>query len=117
MTEDNGVTRREFEDLKEHLRRMSADAVTVAVLSAQIATLNRDVTDLKRDTDRSIKDMVDKFEVHNKSVDDKFGVHSKEHEKDNEARTIGRRWMITTAVAMLAVLAGLYGFIALIIHG
>lgn len=75
----------------------SGDA-NVAVLSSQLTSLARDLIDLKGD------------------INQRFSEHERVHEVDKRDRVSGRRWMITTCIAGLAILAGLYGWIALLLN-
>lgn len=99
------VTRREMDQIRVDLSdtRHSVDLLktenaAIGVLSTQISIVTRDLSELKSD------------------MNYKFTKHEQVHEADEKARTSGRRWLIGTAISALAIVAGLYGWVALLIH-
>jgi hypothetical protein len=99
------VTRREIDqlradvtDTKHSVDELKSGNAAIAVLSTQISTITRDLSELKSD------------------MMSKFTNHERVHEEDEKARSSGRRWLIGTTISALAVLAGLYGWIALLLH-
>lgn len=99
------VSRREVDQLRGELTeiRQSVDSLksgntSIAILGTQISTITRDLSELKSD------------------MMTKFSSHERIHEEDEKARSSGRRWLIGTTIAALGVIAGLYGWIALLLH-
>jgi small-conductance mechanosensitive channel len=99
------VSRREVDQLRGELTeiRQSVDTLksgnaAIAVLSTQISTITRDLSELKSD------------------MTTKFARHEEVHEADEKARSSGRRWLIGTTIAALGVIVGLYGWVALLLH-
>jgi hypothetical protein len=102
---DDYVSRREVDQLRGEVTeiRQSVDSLksgntAIAVLGTQIATVMRDLSELKAD------------------MTARFTQHEKIHEDDERARSSGRRWLIGTTIAALGVIVGLYGWVALLIH-
>jgi hypothetical protein len=99
------VSRREVDQLRGEVTevRQSVDSLksgnaAVAVLGTQISTITRDLSELK-------SDMVARFTSHEKI-----------HAEDEKARSSGRRWLIGTTITALGIIAGLYGWVALLLH-
>lgn len=99
------VTRREVDqlradvsDTKHSIDTLKAENAAIAVLSTQISIITRDLSELKTD------------------MTNKFTRHEAVHEADEKARSSGRRWLIGTAITSLGIIAGLYGWVALLIH-
>lgn len=102
MNEEPLATRREVDQLRDEMRQAQADAKTVAVLSEQLATLARSLSDFKT------------------AIQTRFEAHDKVHADAERERTASRRWLIGTCIAALTVLIGLYGWVALLLdhhHG
>jgi len=99
------VTRREFDlirtDIAENKRAINdlkSGNAAVAVLGTQISTITRDLSELKSD------------------MTTRFTKHEEIHAADEKARLSSRRWLIGTTISLLAILAGLYGWIAILFH-
>jgi RNase adaptor protein for sRNA GlmZ degradation len=92
------VSRSEFDDLRTEVRQLAPLATQMAVLGAQLSTLSLQVAELKS------------------GVEKRFDAHEQIHQKDTEARSAGRHWLITTGIAGLAAMIGLYGWIALFLR-
>lgn len=91
------ATRRELDQVREEVRAMRADTTTIAVLGQQITQLTQNLLDFKT------------------SVNTRFDAHDKLHATAELERTSSRRWLIGTCIAALTIMAGLYGWVALLL--
>jgi hypothetical protein len=92
------LLRNEITDVRQSVEGLKSGNAAVAVLGTQIATITRDLSELKMD------------------MIARFTQHEKIHADDEKARSSGRRWLIGTTIAALGVIVGLYGWVALLIH-
>jgi hypothetical protein len=92
------ATRRELDQVREEMRAMRTDATTIAVLGTQLTTLTANLLEFKVD------------------VNQRFDAHDKLHATAERERSASRRWLIGTCLAALTILAGLYGWVALLVH-
>jgi hypothetical protein len=91
-------TRRELDQIRGELSRQRQDGTTVAVLSTQLTTLAASVAEFKA------------------AVGKRFDDHDRLHAEAEKERTSSRRWLIGTTIAALAMLIGMYGWVALLLH-
>jgi hypothetical protein len=107
---DDVVTRREFEALREDFRRMDDYGTRgVQAMQSQMADLVRDIMDLK-------SDMSSRFDahqrVHDKDEEDRRQERlekKQDRERERAERRSGRRWIITTGIAMVVMIVGVLG--------
>lgn len=110
------VSRREFDDLRQEVRSLSSLGTTIAVLSQQLSTVQRDMNELKLTTERN---NATHNALHREEQEDRAKeAEARRVERENEAkdRRSSRRWLVTTGITGLAAMAGLYGWIALFLH-
>jgi hypothetical protein len=98
MPDDDQITRREFEELRIEVRSLTSNNTAIAVLTTQLQTLQAALVKMEN------------------NITERFAAHERVHQKDVDARSSGRRWLIGTAITGLAVLVGLYGWVALLLH-
>jgi hypothetical protein len=91
-------TRADMSDIKHTIDTIKSENAAIAVLSTQISTITRDLTELKTD------------------MITRFTRHEAVHESDEKARSASRRWLIATTITALGIIAGLYGWVALLLH-
>lgn len=102
---DDYVSRREVDqlrgeltDIRQSVESLKTGNAAIAVLGTQISTITRDLQEIKSD------------------VNTKFSRHEEIHALDEKARSSSRRWLIGTTITALGIVAGLYGWVALLIH-
>jgi hypothetical protein len=79
------ATRREFDLLAARVETMDRDGTRgVVVLHERISELTKDVVRLEA----------------------ALTAHERSHQKDAQARASGRRWLITTGIALVVMLSG-----------
>lgn len=106
MTDDSFATRREFDMLVTRVDSMDRDGTRgVLALQAQLTDAIKDMVEikadllgLKRDTSAS------------------FMEHGKQHQKDQEERVNGRRWLIGTALAGLMAMAAVIALLVQVVQ-
>jgi hypothetical protein len=110
---EQAPTGREFDMLRGEVSANAArlDSIDrlgtrgIGILAAQQAELVKDVADLDRRTVAAIGGL-------QADMTARFDAHARQHEEDARARTVGRRWLLTTGVALVAALGTLGGLIA-----
>lgn len=107
---DEVVTRREFEALREDFRRMDDHGTRgVQVMQSQMADLVRDIMDLKSD----LNSRFDSHQrVHDKDEEDRRQERlekKQDRERERAERRSGRRWLITTGIAIVVMTVGVLG--------
>lgn len=105
MMTDEYATQRDLDLLRQEVRenRTSLEVLksansNIAVLSTQLSQLTTSVSEMKT------------------NFDARFNEHERVHEKDEKQRSSNRKFLITTCLTGLAIIAGLYGWIALLLH-
>ena len=84
----------------------ASSEVEIAKLSVRIESINdhgsRGVATMQMQLTDLIKDVVE-LKV---DMNARFEAHQKVHDQDQKARVTGRRWMTTTVIAALVLVAG-----------
>ncbi len=92
---DEFVTRREVDQLRQEIQRMDDHGTRgVTVVQTQLTDVIKDMVELKTE------------------VNKRFEEHQRQHTRDEDSRSANRRWAWSFGIAVLAMLGGLYPYLA-----
>lgn len=93
------ASRRELDQLREDVRRLDEHGTRgIGVVQAQLTDVVKNLAEMKSE------------------VNTRFEAHQRVHDRDEQARVSGRRWMIATTATMLGGLAGVLGLLVEILQ-